>query len=119
MPKKKEELKSALNGDTPLEKLLLDVPTKRYPLIRVAVDWALVIKRKQENMHLRKNEILSKALSDVLSGRVDVETIAKELKAVREADSAEPVKTEAVKPKAKPKPDDEEKTPKKKSESKS
>ena len=120
MAKKKEDAeatKSNGTSDLPLEVLLLDTPGDRYPIIRHAVDWAYVLKTRQEFQHLRRNELLELALADVLAQRTTPEKIAEELEAVRKQALAKVEEPEA-KPKLKLKEkdeDDEKETVKKKS----
>ncbi|MBI2071227.1 MAG: hypothetical protein HYT79_11585 [Elusimicrobia bacterium] len=114
MSKKKET--PAENGAVPLEGLLLDTPRRRYPIVDIAVQWAHVLKRRQENMHLKKNEILEKALADVLSKKIDADYIAKEIKAIeKEEEQAKEKDKEEARAKLKLKTeDDEDEAPKKK-----
>lgn len=101
MAKKKEE--SPANGEgvsLSYEKLVLDYPTTRYPLIRQAADWAMVLRRRQDYQHLKKNELLEQALADVLAKKVTPASIAKELEAMHKT-LEEKAEAEAQQAKAK------------------
>ncbi len=54
-----------------LQELVLDYKGARYKVVSVAAAWARVLRRQEENRHLTPNEILQRALRDVLSGSVD------------------------------------------------
>jgi hypothetical protein len=54
-----------------LQELVLDYKGARYKVVPVAAAWARVLRRQEENRHLTPNEILQRALRDVLSGAVD------------------------------------------------
>ncbi|MBI4064662.1 MAG: hypothetical protein HY401_10240 [Elusimicrobia bacterium] len=121
MPKKKESAENNKEDSFSYERLVLDYPTTRYPVIRLAADWALVLKRKQEFQHLKKNEILEKALADVLSEKVDKATVAKELEASLKAlenNGADAVEETKAKLKLKIEEKPEKETPKKKEKEK-
>ena len=105
MSKKKEEARNS-NHVIPLEALILDFKSSRYPLVHLAARWAKVLRNKQENQYLRPNEILETALRDILSKTVDAKTVEKELEALREA-KAKPAET-ATETKEKTKTKDKE-----------
>ena len=54
-----------------LQELVLDYKGARYKVVPVAAAWARILRRQEENRHLTPNEILQRALRDVLSGAVD------------------------------------------------
>lgn len=103
MAKKKEPVEAVkTNGDSdsPIEVLVLNSPGERYPIVRQAVDWAYVLKTRQEFQHLRRNELLELALADVLAQRVTPKKIAEELEEVRKQTISKAEEVEA-KPKLK------------------
>lgn len=87
---------TAGNEDRPLEVYVLDHCTERYPIVRVAVDWSHILKKKQEFQHLRPNELLDMALKDVLSGKVNLKTIAEELEALQKKATEEEAQASAA-----------------------
>ncbi len=101
-----KEIAADNNGDVkkeerlPLHVLILDHCTERYPVAQIAVDWSRVLKQKQENQHLRPNELLDMALGDVLAGKVNEKTVAQELESLKKRkadDQAEETASEKLK----------------------
>jgi len=78
MPEKQEEKNSE-----PLEKLLLDTLANKYLLIRYALRWAKELQKSQER-RLSPNELINRALVDILSGKVKPDEIEKLLSLERE-----------------------------------
>lgn len=103
MAKKKEsgEKQVAELRALPLEQLILDKAKEKYNLVPLAAAWAKEIKKTEEFRHMTQNEILDKALEDVISGAVTWATLDK----AKESNGAAEAEEEA--PKAKKKDKDE------------
>ena len=54
-----------------VEEMILNYQLDKYSAIPLAALWAKELHRREENRHLTANEVLEKALHDVLSGTVD------------------------------------------------
>lgn len=109
---KKEKTKgtNSLNH-TPLESLILNYKNTRYPLVKVAVEWAKVLKRREGNQYLRNTDVLEMAIKDIITGTVDVKTIEKEKKALLEAAASATNEAETKeKPKTKEKEEEKKET---------
>jgi hypothetical protein len=67
----KKEPKPQPQADKSVEEMILNYQLDKYSAIPLAALWAKELHRREENRHLTANEVLEKALHDVLSGAVD------------------------------------------------
>jgi len=58
-----------------LEQMILDKLQGKYELVSLASGWALELRRREENKHLSQAEILDLALSDILTGKADMDAV--------------------------------------------
>jgi DNA-directed RNA polymerase subunit K/omega len=73
--KKSEETKAALKADLPLAQLILDCSKDKYRLVNAALRWAHEVKQREEKGTTQ--EIIDKALKEILAGQADLEMIEK------------------------------------------
>ncbi|MDR2709526.1 MAG: hypothetical protein LBC07_06100 [Elusimicrobiota bacterium] len=63
------------NQDEALLKKILESKLGKYDIVRLALDWISVKKYDEDFRNLTQNQLISKAISDVLSGEVTYELI--------------------------------------------
>lgn len=65
-----------MNSETELlEKTICDYGTSKYKDLVVAMKWARVIKRQEENRNLPMAQLIDKALLDIVDNRVTEEQV--------------------------------------------
>ena len=67
---------NAVKNDTPLSQLMLERSQDKYRLVHLAMRWAQEIKVRDQSTDPTQ-EILSKALKEILNGEVSLEAIEK------------------------------------------
>lgn len=77
--KKKEaaEAEDSKAANIPLSQYFLDCKKDKYRLVPLAIRWAVEVKGRDQESHETPTEILDKALKEILSGQVTLDTIEK------------------------------------------
>jgi DNA-directed RNA polymerase subunit K/omega len=74
--KKKSEDAKAQKADLPLAQLILDCSKDKYRLVNAALRWAHEVKQREDTQGTTQ-DIINKALKEILAGQADLEDIEK------------------------------------------
>lgn len=93
MTSKKQEKEKTPESAAPksLEQMVLDKRTGKYGVVAQIAFWAKELRTLEEHRHLTQNDLLERAMEDVLGGSVSEKEL---LKRIAEAPPAPPAESE-------------------------